>query len=172
MTDATYMLRWSNGQQYGPATMTLLVQWAREGRVPTDAVLVPTDGSPTRAARDTPELAAIVTAPPTISTGLQMPSRAPVADDGPGPAIIPYKNPPALIGYYLAVFSLIPFLGLLLGVPAFICGIVGLRKRIKNPKVRGMAHALIAIILGGITSLVWAFVIVAAVHQANKGSGF
>src|SRR5262245_25106840 len=34
--------------------------------------------------------------------------------------IIPYKNPPALIGYYLGVFSLIPCVGFLLGIAAIV----------------------------------------------------
>jgi hypothetical protein len=55
--------------------------------------------------------------------------------------IIPYKNPPALTAYYLGVFSLIPCFGLLLAIPAFILGIIGLRKARENPGSKGKAHA-------------------------------
>ena len=39
--------------------------------------------------------------------------------------MIPYKNVPALIAYYLGIFSFIP----LFGLAAFILGIMGLRLR-------------------------------------------
>ncbi len=142
----TYKVRRTNGTEYGPAGMDVLVQWAREGRIPSDGVLLPSDGGPTRAVLDEPALAAIVQAPPTVSTGVPPP-----ADDAPMSGVIPYRNPAALIGYYLAVFSLIP----IFGIPAFALGIVGLRKRLKNPRLKGLAHAWIAIIGGALTTLLW-----------------
>jgi hypothetical protein len=66
---------------------------------------------------------------------------------------IPYQNKPALIGYYLAIFSLIPVIGLPLGIAALILGIVGFRAVRKNPAIRGVAHAWVAIILGLLTSV-------------------
>ena len=146
----TYKVRLTNGTEYGPAGMDVLVLWARQGRIPSDAVLIPGDGGPTRAVLDEPALAAIVQAPPTVSTGVPPP-----ADDAPMSGVIPYRNPAALIGYYLAVFSLIPIFGILLGIPAFVLGIVGLRKRLKNPRLKGLAHAWIAIIGGALTTLLW-----------------
>ena len=76
------------------------------------------------------------------------------ASDGTG-GVIPYKNPSALIAYYLGIFSFIPFIGLFLAVPAFILGVLGLIARKRNPAVRGSVHAWIGIVLGGIFSLVW-----------------
>jgi hypothetical protein len=69
--------------------------------------------------------------------------------------LIPYKNPPALIGYYLAIFSLIPCIGLFVAIPAVVLGIIGLRKRKKEPVVKGSAHAWIAIVLGSLMTLAW-----------------
>lgn len=63
--------------------------------------------------------------------------------------IIPYKNTAALIAYYLGVFSLIPCLGIPLGITAFVLGIVGIRNYSENPRVSGVVHAWIGIILGG-----------------------
>jgi hypothetical protein len=80
--------------------------------------------------------------------------------------IIPYKNPPALIGYYLGVFSLIPFLGLLCALPAIPLGIIGLRRRKANPQVKGLAHALIALILGSVFTLLWGGLVVLAIVSA------
>lgn len=69
--------------------------------------------------------------------------------------VIPYKNMPALIGYYCAIFSLIPCVGLPLGIAAVVLGILGLSKKKKQPQVKGTAHAMVGIILGGITTLLW-----------------
>ncbi len=69
--------------------------------------------------------------------------------------VIPYKNLPALLAYYLGIFSFIPILGLFLAVPAVILGIIGLKKRRENPAIKGSLHAWIGIIVGGVFLLVW-----------------
>ena len=84
------------------------------------------------------------------------PQSAPDAAEGDATGgIIPYKNPPALIAYYLGVFSFIPCFGFFLAIPAFILGIIGLKKRRENPAVKGSVHAWIGIILGGFFTLAW-----------------
>ncbi len=67
--------------------------------------------------------------------------------------IIPYKNAKALIAYYLGVFSLIPCVGLLLGPPALILGILGLGYVKQHPTAKGTGHAIAGIVLGAITTL-------------------
>jgi hypothetical protein len=80
-------------------------------------------------------------------------------DDGVA-TIIPYRNGLALAGYYVGVFSLIPVVGLILGPLGIIFGIVGLRRVNRNPDIKGTGHAVTAIVLGGIATLVnWGFVI-------------
>jgi hypothetical protein len=69
--------------------------------------------------------------------------------------LIPYKNAPALIAYYISLLSLIPILGIPFGITAFILGIIGLKKRAANPVIKGAAHAWIGIILGGGTTLLY-----------------
>ncbi|MBC22772.1 MAG: hypothetical protein CMJ32_02490 [Phycisphaerae bacterium] len=59
--------------------------------------------------------------------------------------MIPSKNPPALIGYYLGVFGLIiwplaPF--------ALVLGIIGLYRSRKIKGIGGGVHSIVAIILG------------------------
>jgi len=152
-----YTIRLSDQREFGPAEMGVILQWAREGRVPADALLVPADGSPIRSVLSDSRLASIIQAPPTVST--VMPERLPPADDGAS-TLIPYRNPPALISYYLGVFSLIPFLGLLPAVPALVLGIVGLVLHAKNPKVKGLVHAWVGIALGGLCTILWAGLIV------------
>jgi hypothetical protein len=144
---------------YGPANLPVIVQWAQEGRVPPDAMLEPTDGAAAVPVSSVPELARIVIAPPTRNTGL-------VQTDIPVSGIetlIPTRNGAALIGYYLGVFSLIPVLGLPLGLVAIVFGIVGFRAVRRKPNVKGTAHALVAIILGSLTTILWGGILIAAI---------
>lgn len=91
------------------------------------------------------------------------PPLPPAGDTGIVSTLIPYKNKPALIGYYLGVFAFIPVLGVLPGIPAFVLGIMGLRKASRNPEVRGKGHAIVALV-GGVLALVevlvflWVFI--------------
>jgi hypothetical protein len=86
--------------------------------------------------------------------GQPYPGYQPNQGDGTG-GLIPYKNPQALIAYYLGLFSLIPILGVFLGIAAFILGIRGLSARKLNPVIKGSAHAWIGIIMGGFMTLIW-----------------
>ena len=70
-------------------------------------------------------------------------------------ALIPSKNPAALVGYYLGVGSLIPVLGFVLALPALICGVIGVAKSKANPAVGGMGHAITAIVLSIVGPFVW-----------------
>lgn len=65
--------------------------------------------------------------------------------------VIPYKNPLALTAYYLGIFGIIPFVGLVLAIPAIVLGVLGLKKQKENPIVKGVAHAWIGIVLGAIS---------------------
>ena len=85
----------------------------------------------------------VAVAPLTVATLLQTGQ-----SDNTG-GVIPYKNGPALTSYYLAVASLIPCLGLLTGIPAFILGLKGLKKVKAQPWVRGSVHAWIGVVVGG-----------------------
>ncbi|MCZ6792191.1 MAG: DUF4190 domain-containing protein [Planctomycetota bacterium] len=78
----------------------------------------------------------------------------PTEGDATG-GLIPYKNVAALIAYYCAVFSLIPILGIFVGIPGIILGIIGLRRWRANPVISGAVHAWIGIVLGGLTTLLW-----------------
>lgn len=89
-------------------------------------------------------------------------SRADTEGDATG-GLVPYKNPPALIAYYLGLFSLAPFIGFFLGVAALILGIIGLQKRRENPAIKGSAHAWIGIGCGSVMALVWGVVFVGVI---------
>lgn len=76
-------------------------------------------------------------------------SKTPVEGDVTG-GVIPYKNPPALISYYMGIASL---LFCFLGIPAVILGIMGLNKYKETPQVKGVVHAWIGIVFGVMTTL-------------------
>ncbi len=81
------------------------------------------------------------------------PPRAPGEGDATG-GVIPYKNMPALLAYYLGLLSLVTcILPIPLGIVPVVLGIIGLRKRARQPEVRGSAHAWIGILVGGFTAL-------------------
>lgn len=73
---------------------------------------------------------------------------------------IPYKNPNALWAYYLGIFGLFPLLGAPLAIAALILGIKGLQFANDQPEVRGKAHAWVGIILGGISGVGHALLII------------
>jgi hypothetical protein len=83
------------------------------------------------------------------------PLSTPVSEGDATGGLIPYKNPQALIAYYLGLLSGLPLIGFPLGVAAFILGILGLRARKRNPLVKGSVHAWIGIGCGGLFALFW-----------------
>jgi hypothetical protein len=64
--------------------------------------------------------------------------------------IIPYKNPRALASYYMSFFTLIPVIGIIIGLAAIILGVLGLRYTGAHRKAKGTAHSLIGICLSTI----------------------
>lgn len=145
-----YTVRFPDGRTYGPAELTLLQQWAREGRLSADAILVPTDGSGEQTVASMDSLKSHVMAPPTVFTGLPPPPQ-----DSALSTVIPYRNAPALTGYYISIIALIPVVGLLAGPVAFGLGIAGYRRSREDPRAKGAVHAWIAIVLGALTTLAY-----------------
>ncbi len=154
-----YSVRVSDGTEFGPAAVEQIVQWAREGRVPRDALLVPADGGDPISVHAVPELAAVLaTAPaPPIVPGPTAPRDEPLS------GLIPYKNPAALVGYYLGLFSCLPVLGLVMGPVGIVLGIRGLKARAADASSKGAAHAWIAIVCGTIGTLINLFIVIVMV---------
>jgi len=84
--------------------------------------------------------------------------------------IIPYKNPKALIAYYLGILSGLPLIGLPLGIAAFVLGIMGLKDRKRNPAIKGSIHAGIGIGCGLIFTLLWGGIIILGIVVAITGA--
>ncbi len=78
----------------------------------------------------------------------------PVGGDATG-GLIPYKNAPALTAYYLGLFSILPFLGIPMGIAAVVLGVMGLKKLRAEPRVKGKTHAYVGIGCGGLGALAW-----------------
>ena len=58
------------------------------------------------------------------------------------------KNRPAVLAYRCAVVGLLPGIGLLLGGVAIGLGVVGRRRFLADPELRGLGHSIAAIVLG------------------------
>jgi len=134
----------SGGQQSGPFSLDQINQNLQLGAISPDAAMAWYEGLagwiPLR------QVPGVVPLGPAFGPPPVPPPSARGGDATGG--VIPYKNPPALIAYYLGIFSLIPLLGFFLGIASIILGIVGLRKRSRNPVIKGSVHAWIGIIMG------------------------
>ena len=60
----------------------------------------------------------------------------------------------------LGIFSGFPFIGLPIGIAAFVLGILGLKDRKKNPVIKGSVHAGIGIGCGCFFTLLWSALLV------------
>jgi hypothetical protein len=94
--------------------------------------------------------------PPSPPQG-NYPNQRPAGDDAIA-TLIPYRNSPALISYYLGVFAILPCVGFFLGVGAIVLGIKGLKLAGQNPQVKGKVHAIVGIVCGGVFGLLWLLV--------------
>ena len=155
----TYRIIGADGREYNALTVDKLRQWIGEGRL-NRQTSVKSEGDTTWKQLDSlPELADAFTPPP-------------LAPASPAPAgglnvVIPYRNPAALVAYYLAVFSIIPGIGIVLGITAFVLGIVGLRFRRRNPTAGGAVHSWIGIVAGGLFGFGWLALAIAVIVTAT-----
>ena len=95
---------------------------------------------------------------------------APVRDEGDATGgVIPYKNPHALIAYYLGIVSLLPLIGVPFGIASVVLGIIGLRKRKENPKIKGSVHAWIGILFGTFSLFCGGSILTAIIFVSVQG---
>jgi len=83
-----------------------------------------------------------------------------ITDDSTMGGLIPVKNARALSAYYLGIFSLIPCLGIPLGIAALIFGVMGLKHAELHPEARGKVHAWVGVILGSLCAVGYALLVV------------
>jgi len=152
-----YTVELLDGRTFGPADDATLREWATQGRIPPVAT-VRTEGGATCRAIDCEPIrdimSRVATAPPMGAGALGTP-------DSGASVIIPYKNTSALVGYYVSIAALIPIVGLVAGPVAVVLGVKGLKAVKADPRVHGTAHAWVAIVLGGLASLLyWGIVLI------------
>jgi len=75
------------------------------------------------------------------------------------------NNTNALVAYYTGIFSIIPFVGILLGIAALIFGILGVKFANKNPEAKGKIHAWVGIILGGFFAFIYLAIVIASIFM-------
>lgn len=144
----TYRVKMSDGQLYGPITLDQIVHWAREGRIPREALLYPEGGGDPKSVFAEPRLASILSAPPTAPNTPVPPSATPTSKS----FLFPTGNQYALIGYYLSVAG---FLIPLLCPVSLTLGVLGVFRAIKYPTAKGLAHAIVAIFLSIGSPIFW-----------------
>ena len=84
-------------------------------------------------------------------------------DDGTG-GLIPYKNPKALLAYYIGIFGF--FLPLIGSVTAIVLGFQGLKYAKLHPRSRGQVHAAIGIGCGSLGALFYLFILTILIMAA------
>jgi Domain of unknown function (DUF4190)/GYF domain 2 len=144
-----YKIKGQDQNEYGPVDAAQLRLWINEGRADAKTLARLEGATEWQPLGSFPEFAAVI-APPLLSPSAPAP---PV--DNPIAALVPYRNAPALIAYYLGVFSLIPCLGYPLAIGAVVLGIIGLKRARQHPESKGKVHAWIGIILGGLVMIIF-----------------
>jgi hypothetical protein len=94
------------------------------------------------------------------------PAAPAVSTDDSLAKVIPFRNAKALWAYYLAVFSLIPCVGIPLGIAALVLGIMGLRHAGRHPESRGKIHAWVGVILGGLCGVIYTVLLILGIVLA------
>jgi hypothetical protein len=143
-----YKIIGADGREYGPVTIEQLKQWIAGNRANRRTSVKSERDTEWKPLDSLPELAGAFI-PPPISPALSATTNSSLN------VLIPYKNPRALVAYYLGVFAAIPFIGILLGITALVLGILGLRYRRRNPAAGGAVHAWIGIVAGGLFGFGW-----------------
>lgn len=137
-----------HGQRQGPMAREALLAMMRSHQVPGDALVWAKGMAQWQAAACIPDFAEAMGVP------LRMINAAPTsAGDDTIATIVPFRNSKALIGYYISIAALIPGVGLALGPVAVVLGVQGMRVVRANPAAHGTLHAIIAIVLGAILTL-------------------
>jgi hypothetical protein len=77
----------------------------------------------------------------------------PISSPDPFASMIPSQNKSGLIAYYLGLFSILPIIGLPMGIVAVVQGVKGNRLAKEHPEVKGGTHAKVGIGCGLIGAL-------------------
>ena len=139
-----YTIKGHDGKDYGPVDAAQVRQWLSQGRADAQTLIRAEGSVDWRPLGSFAEFVVTVSPPPIRPAAPPPPANNAIS------TLIPYRNAPALIAYYLGVFSLIPCVGFLLGLAAIILGVMGLKQASNRPETKGKAHAWVGIILGAL----------------------
>jgi hypothetical protein len=90
--------------------------------------------------------------------------------DGIERMLVPVGRPiSAIASGYLALFGILPVIGLPFSIGALVTGIVALKAIKKNPQLSGSVRAWFGIIVGGLTTAIWLALVVAILMDYVKG---
>ncbi len=157
-----YKILGGDQKEYGPITAEQLRDWMTQQRVNAQTLVLADGATEWKPLSTFPELVAL-SSPPAYAT-----ATVTATPDNPVSVVIPYKNPKALIAYYCGIFSLIPCVGIPLGIVALILGILGLKAANAHPSAHGKVHAWVGIVLGGLCSVGNLVAIVLMIVGANS----
>lgn len=91
---------------------------------------------------------------PQMTQSRTEPPPLPLPVDPNYSGMIPYKNGKALLSYYLGLFSILPAIGMVLGIIALVLGVKGLSAAKAQPQIKGKGHAwagiITAVVFGGV----------------------
>jgi hypothetical protein len=160
-----YIIKGQDQKEYGLVDAPQVRQWLAQGRASVQSPARLEGSTDWQPLGSFPEFATAASPPPLSPTTSTLPPDSGIA------TIIPYRNVPALVAYYLGVFSLIPCIGFPLGIGSIVLGIFGLKRARQYPGAKGKVHAWIGIILGILVIVlhiaVWILFSVAAARRAR-----
>jgi hypothetical protein len=184
-----YKVRGTDQREYGPVPAEIVCHWVHEGRA-NGKTLVRAEGTEEwRSLNSVVELARALPMPPPVppDTVAVVPAHSGLNK------VVPYRNIPALAGYYCAVFAIIPlfaifvggtnpyarevvsdllpFAGVLPGFIAAMLGLSGLRLSRQTPAAGGKVHSWIGIVLGGACALGYlamALAVYSSLYEASR----
>ena len=164
-----YHIIGGDGQSRGPIDATTLNQWIAEGRANGQTQTCPEGESLWKPLTCYPEFAAALSQSSSL-----LPHAAGHAPQGNTTGgLIPYKNTPGLVGYYMSCLGLlimcIPILGVIYSIIVMVLGIKGLNKAKAHPEVKGKVHCWIAIVGGFLELVVGVFTTAGLVLALSEG---
>ena len=137
--ESRYLIQTPDGRVFGPATVAEIIDWAKQGSLPTQSIAI------------------------EETTGNRMPVSAipGLMDAVPGGGLeffIP-RNTWALVSYYSAFLAILGFFcyclpGMAIGALSIGAGIAGLRFASLNPEAKGAYHCYFGIAVGALCILV------------------
>lgn len=185
-----YRIRGTDQREYGPVPAEVVCHWVNEGRANGKTQVKAESTDEWRTLNSVAELARALPMPPPVP-----PETAARVTVGSGlNKVVPYRNIPALAGYYCAVFAIIPlfailvgstspyarevvydllpFAGVLPGFLAAVLGLSGLRLARQNPAAGGKVHSWLGIVLGGICALGYLAIALAIYSSLSEASRY